>query len=114
MSLNDEDFTFRRLKRIPLEKMMELIDNIEIDSVLDAFPERKYYMSSEYHEYLIMKAKNKLLDDNGWEYEEYVMEIEKQRLEEYIQGMQSVSTMFTDFVQTISPSAEIILPTIKI
>jgi hypothetical protein len=105
---SEEQKTFNKLRRPPLQEMVEILQNIKLPppmfSLGGSVCERKDYFS-EVNFYL---ERIKLLKDNGWDPEEFYLELEKRSIFEIVREYnQSVEfpTEILERVKRIFPDA---------
>ena len=78
---DESERTFLRLKRTPLAEMKILMEKIPRLSPLMSFGGSGVVETADTHPEIIrLYERIKLLKDNGWEFEDYALELEKEGL----------------------------------
>jgi len=76
----DEEQTFNKLRRIPLEDMLVLLSNANLPPPLFTLGSRIYERSDFYNEMNFELEKIKMLKDNGWGIDDFYIELEKRSI----------------------------------
>lgn len=111
----DQDATYRKLTRIPLKEMEELIDikNFrEFGPPVHQWNEHSYDIGTywkrdlEIHRWRVQK-----LTENGWTFEEFFVEVEKKNIQTLVNDFNAKNTVPADLltrVRMFFPNATIV------
>ena len=82
--MSTEEQTFDKLRQLPIDKMLDMLGDIEKPSPIyslghSAHPRTDYYSDIQFH-----LERIKLLEDHGWKYEDFLLALEKRSILEQI------------------------------
>lgn len=96
-----EDQTFNTLKRTPFKEMMGILENSgsrPAPPIFNIGDNMLSTSSSQYRILMKLHSYKTLLEDNGWEFEDFMKEIEKDTLLKNIDAFNSSIQFPTDLI----------------
>lgn len=75
--LMDEEATFNKLRQLPIDDMNAKLNGLQKPSPTYNWNGQQIFRADHYHEIAFHYERVKLLKDNGWEFEDFILANEK-------------------------------------